>query len=70
VSPENNKVPGGSFSPAAKLTWSQYQEIALFFRDFLADKPLIKWSIIAAGVGGLLDTLHVGWLALRFIFRF
>jgi len=65
-----NDQPGGSFSPSARLTFSQYKEIALFFRDFLADKPLIKWSIILAGIGGLLDTVHVGWLALRYIFRF
>jgi hypothetical protein len=61
---------GGSFSPSAKLTMDQWQEMALFFRDFLADKPVIKWSIIAAGIGGLFDTLHVIWEALRFIFRF
>jgi len=28
--------------------FSQYKEMALFFRDFLADKPVIKWSIILA----------------------
>jgi hypothetical protein len=65
----NDKV-GGSFSPPAKLTWGQYQEMMLFFRDFFADKPVIKWSIILAGVGGLLESLHVVWLALRFVFRF
>ena len=61
---------GGSFSPSAKLTFTQYKEIALFFRDFLADKPLIKWSIISAGFGGLLEGLHIVWLALRYTFRF
>jgi hypothetical protein len=65
----NEKV-GGSFSPSAKLTIDQWQQMALFFRDFLADKPVIKWSIIAAGVGGALDGAHVVWLAIRFIFRF
>jgi hypothetical protein len=61
---------GGSFTPPTKLTFSQYKEMALFFRDFLADKPVIKWSIILAGLGGLLDGLHVVWLALRYVFRF
>jgi len=65
----NDKV-GGSFSPSAKLTIDQWQQMALFFRDFLADKPVIKWSIIAAGVGGLAEALHTLWLAARFIFRF
>jgi hypothetical protein len=65
-----NGQAGGSFSPPAKLTFTQYKEMALFFRDFLADKPLIKWSIILAGVGGLLDGMHVIWSAIRYIFRF
>lgn len=65
----NDKV-GGAFSPSAKLTFGQFQEMALFFRDFLADKPVIKWSIIFAGIGGLLDGLHIAWLALRYVFRF
>jgi len=65
----NDKV-GSSFSPTAKLTWGQYQEMMLFFRDFFADKPLIKWAIIGAGIGGCFEALHVTWLALRFVFRF
>jgi hypothetical protein len=68
MSPEEK--PAGSFSPSAKLTWTQYQEMMLFFRDFFADKPVIKWAIIAAGVGGIAESLHVAWLALRYIFRF
>jgi hypothetical protein len=67
MSPPNQ---AGGFSPPAKLTVDQYKELALFFRDFLADKPVIKWSIILAGFGGLLDGLHVAWLALRYVFRF
>jgi len=69
MSPPNNQA-GGSFSPPAKLTVDQYKELALFFRDFLADKPVITWSIILAGIGGLLDGLHVAWLVLRYVFRF
>lgn len=65
-----NGQPGGSFSPPTKFTFNQYKEMALFFRDFLSDKPLIKWSIILAGIGGLLDGLHIIWLGLRYVFRF
>lgn len=60
---------GGGFGPA-RLTPKEFQDLATFFKDYLADNPLIKWSIVAAGVGGVIETLHLGWLALRFIFRF
>jgi hypothetical protein len=69
MSAPNNQA-GGSFSPPAKLTVDQYKELALFFRDFLADKPVITSSIILAGIGGLLEALHVVWLVLRYVFRF
>jgi len=31
-------------------------------KQILEDSPLIKWSIIAAGIGGLIETFHILWL--------
>ncbi len=39
----------------------------MFFKDLLAEHPLIKASIIAAGIGGIFESFHVLWLALKFI---
>ena len=60
---------GGSFHPT-KIDIDEWKRISLFFRDFLADEPFIKYSIIAAGVAGVLESLHIVWLALRYVFRF
>lgn len=58
---------GGSYTPAPRLTADEFQNLAVFFKDLLADSPAIKWAIIAAGIGGALDALHVIWLAARFL---
>lgn len=60
---------GGGFGPA-RLTPEEWQNLARFFKDYLADNPLLRWAIILSGVGGLVELLHTGWLALRFVFRF
>jgi hypothetical protein len=49
------------------MTADEFQRLGLFFKELLADSPAIKWSIIAAGVGGLLEALHIAWLAARFL---
>ena len=54
---------GGGFSPP-RMTTTQFQDLANFFKDYLADKPLIKWSIVAAGIGGALEAAHIIWLML------
>jgi hypothetical protein len=60
---------GGGFGPA-RLTPKEFRDLANFFKDYLADNPVIRWSIVAAGIGAVIETLHIGWLALRYIFKF
>jgi hypothetical protein len=68
MSPDGAK--GGGYNPVPRLTPKQFQDLANFFKDYLDDKPLIKWSIVFAGIGGLFEMLHTVWLAARYVFRF
>jgi hypothetical protein len=61
-----NGAKSGGFNPP-RMTPTQFQDLANFFKDYLADKPLVKWSIVAAGIGGALEGLHILWLALIWI---
>jgi hypothetical protein len=64
--------PRGGFSPTekpGKLTVAEFQQVAGVVRDLLADQPIIKWSIYAAGAAGLLDTIHWSWLFVGFLYR-
>jgi hypothetical protein len=64
MSPSGAK--GGGFNPP-RMTPQQFQELATFFKDYLADNPIIKWSIIAAGIAGVFETAHILWLLLVWI---
>jgi len=44
--------------------------MAEFFKKLLADNPLVKASIIAAGIGGTLEGLHIVWLLIRYLAKF
>jgi len=44
-----------------KLTIEDIQNL----KDLFADNPLIKWSIIVAGLGGALEGLHILWLFIQ-----
>ncbi len=66
---EPGQEPSTPFTPV-RMSVAEFQDIAMFFKRFLQENPLLKASIIAAGVGGAFETLHVLWLALRYIFRF
>lgn len=59
---------GGGYNPA-RLTVEEFQNLGFFFKQLLADNPLIKWAIIAGGIGGALDALHILWLAGKFLLR-
>jgi hypothetical protein len=65
--------PQGGYTPpklkAPSLTFSQFQEIAQFFKQYLEESPLRKW-IILAGVGGLVELIHTVWLAIRYLAKF
>ena len=52
------------------MTAQEFQELGTFFKQLIAENPLIKASVIAAGIGGALEGLHILWLALRFVARF
>jgi hypothetical protein len=51
------------------ITTKEFQNLAVFFKELLADNPLIRASIIAAGIGGALEGLHIIWLAARFLLK-
>jgi hypothetical protein len=54
-----NEKPG-------KWTFAEFKQVSEFTKDLLADQPLIKYSIYAAGVAGLLDTIH--WIYVGIVF--
>jgi hypothetical protein len=65
ISSESNYVaaePRGITAAEMQQWWSLYQTIS-------ESKPLQVW-IIAAGIGAILEGLHIGWLAARYIFKF
>ena len=66
-----NKKDSGGFNPvdAPLLTLRQMQETVEFFKKTFEDSPLAKW-IVLAGLGALIEMLHVGWLAVRYIWKF
>jgi hypothetical protein len=54
----------GGYTPA-QLPTKEFIALGVFFKQLLAENPLIKASIIAAGIGGALEGLHILWLAVR-----
>jgi hypothetical protein len=49
------------------LTANEFQQISEIFKAWV-DSSNIKWAIIAAGVGAILESLHILWLAFWWIF--
>ena len=62
-----SKPRQGGYNPARMMSIDDVERIGTFFKKLLADSPAIKWSIIAAGVGGVLESAHIVWLALRYL---
>lgn len=54
----------------ARLTTREFQCLARIIKDLLAENPLVKAAIIAAGIGGALEGLHILWLVVRFMAKF
>jgi hypothetical protein len=50
--------PSPNPSRPTKLTIEEFQDL----KNLFADNPGIKWSIIAAGIGGALEGIHILWL--------
>jgi hypothetical protein len=51
------------------MTIDDVQQLGRFFKD-LIDSSSLKWWIIAAGLGAVIEALHVLWLAARYILKF
>lgn len=62
----NEVIEKSRYSPAkpAKFTLADLQG----FKELIEASPLKLW-VIAAGVGGGLEGLHVLWLAAKFLYR-
>jgi hypothetical protein len=44
------------------MTLEQFKEYAKFFKDLLAENPVVKYSIVLAGIGGAFEAVHDSWL--------
>jgi len=55
------------YSPG--LSISDFQKMSEIFKAW-ADGSNLKWWVIAAGIGAILEGLHILWLAVRYVFRF
>jgi hypothetical protein len=62
------KAVGRGATPS--YTFSQWQRMMEFTKQLLAESPTIKYSIIAAGLGGLFEIGHTIWLAIRYLAKF
>lgn len=51
-----------------RLTTADLQKIGTLLKRW-ADSPL-RWWIIVAGLGAVVELLHIGWLALRYVLKF
>jgi hypothetical protein len=58
-----------SFTPAS-LSVEDVKSLGMFFKELLAENPLVRYSIYAAGIGGALEGLHILWLMVRYLSKF
>jgi hypothetical protein len=49
-----------------RLTPAEFQDLGHLFQKLSDSKPLRAW-IVAAGIGAILEGVHVVWLAGRFL---
>jgi hypothetical protein len=62
--------------PTSVVTLEQMQDMIMFFKQVFEDSSL-GWWIKAAGLGGIavfiasvLEVIHLGWQAARYIWKF
>lgn len=60
---------GGGYNPGAGLSLADLQAYWDFFKR-VNENPIIVPAVIAAGVSGVLEILHMAWLAARYIWKF
>jgi hypothetical protein len=63
-----NKIVGRGVTPS--YSFSQWRKMMEFTKELLAESPILKYSIIAAGVGGVFEAGHTIWLAIRYFAKF
>jgi hypothetical protein len=54
-----------SYTPA-RMTVGEFEQFADVIKKLVNDSGL-KWWIIAAGIGAIAETLHILWLAIRYL---
>lgn len=61
---------GRGFTPSRppRFTLDQFREIRDFFKEVLQENPLVKWSIVLAGIGGVFEATHDTWLFLVWLY--
>jgi hypothetical protein len=57
----------GGFNPVPpprkpRLNVDQFREFANLFKELVSENPLVKWSIVCAGLGGVFEAVHDTWL--------
>lgn len=62
----DNEQVGYTPAKPSKLTPAEFRELGVFFKELIESTSLAKW-VIAAGVGAILEGLHILWLAARFL---
>lgn len=60
---------GQGYTPEPRMTREQWQETGEWFKEFLGENPLVRWSIYLAGFGGLLEGAHILWLIAKFLLK-
>ena len=63
-----NRRNGSGFNPSSEPSKLTIDDVAKL-KKVLSDSGLSKW-IIMAGIGAVLESLHILWLAARFVFKF
>jgi hypothetical protein len=59
--------PSTPYSPGVSM--DDIQKMSEIFKSWV-DTSNLKWWIIAAGVGAIVETFHIIWLGFRFAFKF
>jgi hypothetical protein len=65
MSNDGQRKSQSSYTPA-RMTVSEFEQFADVIKKLVNDSGL-KWWIIAAGIGGIAETLHILWLAFRYL---
>jgi hypothetical protein len=62
----NKRRPYEPAPAPSTATFAEFQDLGRFFTE-LVESSHLKWWIILAGIGGLLEAAHVVWLAFMWV---